>query len=153
MQDQAAAAQLPAAQLPAAHEAAAQLPVAPLPAAQLPAAQLPAAQLPAVQDQAAAQLAAAQLAAAQEAAELWEPAPREAELRGPEVLWGPDARPTAHRDSGTRRLTALQQLPLPPLSPLPLAAPQQRDYPRWLPPVSPLPLVAPWLLVTPQRRR
>ena len=42
---------------------------------------------------------------------------------------------------------------VPPLSPLPLAAPQQRDYPRWLPPLSPLPLVAPWLLVTPQRRR
>ena len=92
-------------------------------------------------------------AAAQEAAALREPAPREAELRGPEVLWGPDARPTAHRDSGTRRLTALQQLPLPPLSPLPLAVPQQRDYPRWLPPLSPLPLAAPWLLVKAPERR
>ena len=115
-----------------------------------------AAQLPAAQDQAAqlaAQLAAQQEAAAQEAAALREPAPREPELRG-QVLWGPDARPTAHRDSGTRRLTALQlQLPLPQLSPLPLAAPQQRDYARWLPPFSPLPLAAPWLLVKALQRR
>ena len=94
------------------------------------------------------------------------PAPQEPALRE-QVLWEPDARPTAYRHQEAHRLTDPLPLPLPP-SPLPppLAALQHRGYPTWLPPLPPLPLLplatwrrchSPWLhrlLVTaPQRRR